>query len=148
MSENNYYMIITSPEDFEIDLKNNLSIIGLPDRNKRAAKNFAVGDKIVFYISKMSLFGGIAEVTGEYYYHKKKIWTDHYDLWPHRVSSKPLYLINDFNKMIFIKEIWDDLDFIKTKGSWGVYVQGSFRKLSKHEFKVILQNLKGKNTAT
>jgi hypothetical protein len=50
--------------------------------------------------------------------------------------------------MVFIKDVWEKLEFIKTKGSWGVYVQGSFRKLSKHDFKVILQSLDEKNRAT
>jgi predicted RNA-binding protein len=142
MIENNYYMIITSPDDFKIDLKNSLSMVGLPDKHKRSVKNFCVGDKIVFYISKMSLFGGIAEVNSEYFYNRKKIWTDPYDLWPHRVLTKPICFNCDFDKMIYIKDIWDNLDFIKSKDKWGVYVQGSFKKLSKHDFEVIFKKYK------
>jgi len=145
MNKKSYYMITTSVDDFKVDIKNKLSIIGLPDRNEKSIRKFDIGDKIIFYISKLSLFGGIAEVVSQYFYDRKQIWTDPYDLWPHRVFTKPIYLIDDFTKMIFVKDIWEELEFIKKKKKWGVYVQGSFKRLSEHDFEVVLRSFK-KNT--
>ena len=44
--------------------------------------------------------------------------------------------------MIYIKDIWDNLEFIKNKQKWGSQVQGSFRKISEHDYKVILKSIK------
>lgn len=136
--KNNYYMIITTANDFAIDLKNNFSIIGFPERNKNSVKKFKKGDKIVFYILKQFLFGGIAEITGDYFEdYKTQIWTDPYDKWPARIKAKPVYKLKDFNKMVYLKDIWDDLSFIKQKHKWGVYFQGSFKNLSQEDYKII-----------
>lgn len=135
--ENNYYMIITTQKDYSIDVKNNFNVVGFPERNKNSVKKFKKGDKIVFYVTKLSVFASIAEVTDEYFYDKNQIWGDEYDLWPHRIKCKPLHIIKDINLMIYIKDIWENLNFIKNKHKWGSQVQGSFRTLSEHDFKVI-----------
>jgi predicted RNA-binding protein len=140
----NYYMLITPPVDFQIDLENNLPIAGFPDRNANSVKKFKKGDRIVYYITKKYVFGAISEVTGEYYYDKSQVWSDWYNLWPHRVETKPIYKIDDFNEMIKIKNIWDDLNFIKQKKKWGVYVQGSFKYMDDHDYKIIEKEFKKK----
>lgn len=142
MSES-YYMIITTPNDFAIDLKNKFKILGFPERNKKSVQKFKKGDKVVFYVLGEYLFGGIAEVTGEYFYdNKNQIWTDPYDKWPSRINAKEIFLIEKFEDMVFLKDIWNDLSFVKQQKKWGVYFQGSFKKLSKEDYTVIENALK------
>ncbi|GAA0124413.1 EVE domain-containing protein [Clostridium sp. CTA-19] len=135
--ENNCYMIITTQKDYNIDVENNFNVVGFPERNKNSVKKFKKGDKIIFYLTKKSVFASVVEVTGEYFYDRKQIWNDEYDLWPHRINCKPLYVIKDVNMMVYIKDIWDNLQFIKNKHKWGSQVQGSYRSLSEHDFKII-----------
>lgn len=130
-------MIITTPKSYIVDIKNDFSIVGFPDRNRNSVKNFKIGDRIVFYVTKRSVFGTVAEVTSDYFYDTKEIWDEEFDFWPHRVKCKPIYTMTDFTKMVYIKDIWDNLTFIKNKHKWGSQVQGSFRKLSEHDFNVI-----------
>ena len=40
MGNRNYYMLITTPEDFEIDSENNYKIVGFPMRNCNFIKKF------------------------------------------------------------------------------------------------------------
>ena len=135
--EKKYYMIITTEKDYEIDVKNNFDIVGFPERNKNSVKKFKKEDKIIFYVTKKSVFASVVEVIGEYFYDRKQIWSDEYDLWPHRINCKPLYIIEDVNMRVYIKDIWENLSFIKNKHKWGSQVQGSYRILSEHDFKVI-----------
>lgn len=137
MRERNYYMIITTEKDYEIDVANNFNIVGFPDRNENSVKKFKKGDKIIFYVTKKSVFASIVEVTGEYFYSREQIWGDEYDLYPHRINCKPIYVLKDVNQRVYIKDIWDNLEFIKNKHKWGVYVQGSYRVMTEHDFKVI-----------
>lgn len=137
MIEEKFYMIITNEKDYKIDIENNFKVVGFPERNRKSVKNFKKGDKIIFYITKKSVFASIVEVTAEYFYEKKQIWNDEYDLYPHRINCEPLYVIEDHNLMVYIKDVWDDLDFIKNKTKWGSQVQGSFRNLTKNDYNII-----------
>ena len=137
MEEKNYYMIITTEKDYRIDVENKFEVVGFSERNKNSVKKFKKGDKIVFYIIKKSVFAAIVEITGEYFCDRKQIWNDEYDLWPHRINCEPINIIDDVNLMVYIKDIWDNLNFIKNKHKWGSQVQGSYRKLSEHDFIVI-----------
>lgn len=132
-----YYLIVTTEEDYKIDVENNFNILGFPERNKISVQRFKTGDKIIFYVTKKSVFPAVVEVTGEYFYDRKQIWNDEFDLWPHRINCKPIYVINDDELKVYIKDIWDDLEFIKQRKRWGVYFQGSYKILSRHDFDVI-----------
>ncbi|MFW5795118.1 MAG: EVE domain-containing protein [Bacillota bacterium] len=136
-SNDKHYFLITTPKDFEIDLRNKFSLAGFPERYKKSVKNFKSGDKIVYYIKGKYSFGAITEVVGDYHYDRTQIWNDWFNLFPVRIKTKPLYFFNKFENMISVKEIWDDLNFLKVKKKWGAYFQGSFRNLNKKDYKVI-----------
>ena len=137
MSTPKYYILVTSKDDFSIDIQNELNVIGLPHSKRATAQKLQIGDRLVFYISKLGAFGGIAEVTSDYYYSKEKIWSDEYDLWPHRVRSKSIFHFKNITKVISIKSIWDNITFIKNKHKWGCYFQGSLRSITKEDYQVI-----------
>ena len=142
----NYYMITTTEIDFEWDIENKFSCIGLPSRYKKTLISLEIGDKIVFYVSKQSKFMGIVEVEGDYFYSEEQIWDDPYDLWPCRRKTKPIIYKDSFEDGVYIKDIWDNLDLIKNKSKWGCQVQGSFRKLSDHDYLIIEKSLKKKES--
>lgn len=136
-SNKSYYMIITNEYDYECDLENEFRFLGFPDRNRTSVKNMNVGDRVIVYVSKKSVFMASVEIVGKYFYSEKRVWSDLYDLWPHRIHTKPLNAIDDVKKGVYIKEIWEDLSFIKNKHKWGSQVQGSFRKLTENDYNVI-----------
>ena len=143
----NYFMIITNRDDYKCDIKNKFQCVGFPARNELSARKMEIGDKIVFYVTKKSVFTAVVEVTGKYFFSQERIWSDYYDLWSHRVKTKPLTYIENVSDGVYIKDIWDDLEFIKNKHKWGSQVQGSFRYLNEHDFNVIYKYVKsrGKN---
>lgn len=140
----NYYLIITNEIDYEWDIENQFKCAGFPDRNKKSAKAMQQGDKIIYYVTKVSKFMAAVEVSGDYFYSEKQIWDDPYDLWPHRIATNPLKFIQNVADGIYIKDIWDDLNFIKNKIKWGSQVQGSFRKITEHDYNVIYSALNKK----
>lgn len=142
-----YYMIVTNEIDYEWDIDNQFACAGFPDRNKRALHQMEPGDKIIYYVTKHSKFMAITEVVGEYFYSEQPIWDDLYDLWPHRIHTKTMIFIEKCEEGVFIKDIWDNLEFIKNKTRWGSQVQGSFRKLSENDYHVIYEGIMKKKRA-
>lgn len=136
-------MVITTKDDYKCDIKNEFSCMGFPNRNENAVRKMKPGDKIIVYVIKKSVFMAALEVTGEYYYSEKTIWDDPYffDLWAHRVPTKPLCFIDDVKKGVYIKDIWDNLNFITNKNKWGSQVMGSFRKLTENDYNVIYNSI-------
>lgn len=132
-----YYMIITNRYDYECDIKNGFSCAGFPARNAKSARNMKPGDKLIFYVTKKSVFMAAVEVSGTYFYSQEQIWADPFDLWCHRVKTEPITYIEDVKDGVYIKDIWDNLELIKNKGKWGSQVQGSFRQISEHDYNVI-----------
>lgn len=139
-----YYLIITTCIDYEWDVDNKFACIGFPARNRKSVSAMTKGDKIAFYVTGESKFMATAEVTGGYFYSESRIWDDEFELYPHRIHSKPCFYIQNIEDGIYIKDIWDDLEFITNHHKWGSCVQGSLRKLSQHDFEVIEKNIKRK----
>ena len=139
----NYYLIITTKEDYMLDIKNEFKCAGFPDRNEASVKKMMPGDKIIYYVMKQSRFCAAVEVTGTYFYSRIQIWSDFLDLWTNRIPTKPIIYRKSYYEGVYIKDIWDNLDMITNKGKWGSQVMGSFKKLSEHDFNVILEALKG-----
>ncbi|MBQ3546744.1 MAG: hypothetical protein IJA34_17435 [Lachnospiraceae bacterium] len=138
----NYYMNFTNEIDYEWDSDNQFSCAGFPERNKKSLQQMEISDKIIYCVTKQSKFMAAVEVVGEYFYSEKPIWDDLYELWPHRIHTKPITYIDDFAEGVYIKDIWDGLEFIKNKVKWESQVQGSFRCLSEHDYNVIYQRIR------
>jgi predicted RNA-binding protein len=142
--ERQYYILITKPDDYKIDVKNMFSFAGFPERHENTLKKMKNGDRIVYYITGKYSFGAITEVNGKYYYDDDQVWSDWFYLYPSRIKTKPIYIINNFSNMVFIKNIWDQLEFIKNKKKWGAYFQGSLKHLNKRDYKVIEKHIRRK----
>lgn len=157
MNKNDYYLIITTIDDYEIDIENGFKFLGFPYRNKSSVNNFEVGNHIIMYLSKISSFAAELEVCGEAFYDDSQVWNDYLETYPCRIPCKviryaPLPKHDDYDfkpkhfpkikeQMVFIKDIWDNLDLISNKGKWGSQLMGSFRKISEHDFMVISEAL-------
>lgn len=140
----NYYMILTSVSDYACDVKNKFKFAGFPDRYRNSIAKMKKGDKIIYYVTRVSTFCAVVEVTGESYYSKTEVWDDMLDPCARRVPTKPILYKVDANDGVKIKSILNDLDIIVNKICWGVNLSGSYRKLSKHDYELIYDLLNKK----
>lgn len=140
----NYYMIITNLDDYYIDYDNDFQFIGFPKRNKKSVQTMKPGDKVVFYVTKKSVFMASVEIIGKYFFSTTQYWSDEFDVWPHRIKTKPLVAIDYESQGVHIKEIWDNLEFIVNKKKWGSQVMGSFRRITEHDYDIITKSITNK----
>lgn len=70
-----------------------------------------------------------------------------------KIGDKIIYYVTKQSKFMAAVEvvggyfyseepIWDGLGFIRNKVKWGSQVQGSFRRLSEHDYNVIYQKIR------
>jgi len=125
-----YYIITTSPENFEIDKEGSkFTVQGLKDKHKKTAQKWRPGDRIIYYINKIGKFGAIAEIKSGYYRDETKIWTEDDQLWPTRAKSKPVIIL-DKDEFLDARKYVDKLSFIKDKFS-PEYWESCISKFSK-----------------
>lgn len=134
----NYWLITTSPENFKVDKETSgFTVQGLKERQKKTVMKFRPGDKVIYYVNRISKLGAIATITSEYYYdNKTKIWTDEDEIWPSRAKSKPEIVLED-DELLDIKRLIKQLAFIKDKDHWSLFVRGSVRHIPEEDYLLI-----------
>jgi predicted RNA-binding protein len=133
-----YWLITTSPENFKADKETSgFSVQGLKERHKKMVMKFQPGDKVVYYINRISKFGAIATITSGYYHDdQSRIWTDQDEIWPSRAKSKPEIVLED-DELLDIKKLTKQLSFIRDKENWSLFVRGSIRPIPEEDYLLI-----------
>ena len=137
-----YWLIVTSPENFRHDRENlKFKYQGVPHRFRKQVQKMQIVDRVVLYIMKLQKFGATETITGDYFYDTSKLWTDEDEMWPARIPSKPNIVLED-DELIDAKKLVPDSSFIKKKDIWGVYFQGSIKTLPEEDFRLIESEMK------
>ena len=68
------WILTGSLENFRINLERGFDVIGFKERRRRQAEEFEPGDEIVFYVTGVQAFGGIARVKSEMFEDRTRIW--------------------------------------------------------------------------
>ena len=74
MPSKNYWMLVSSAENFEISRRRGFDVAGMKSRHEKKAMEVKPGDKVIFYLTKVMAFGATAEVTSTYRVEKSTIW--------------------------------------------------------------------------
>ena len=138
----NYWMVVTSIENFRLDReKLGFKLQGIPHRYRKQVQKMANGDRVVYYIMKIQKFGATATIAGDYYEDSSKVWIDDDEMWPSRRASEANIVLND-DELIDAKKLVPNLKFIEKKDRWGVYFQGSIKTIPEEDFKLIESEMK------
>ena len=75
------WILTGSLENFRINVERGFDLIGFKERRRLQAEEFEPGDEIVFYVTGVQAFGGIARVTSE-------MFEDTTPIWPQRTQEE------------------------------------------------------------
>jgi len=135
-----YWLIITSPENFEIDRQDNFSTEGFKNRIRRTVEQIQPGDKFVIYINRLQRIGAIVVATSGFYYDdRNKIWIEDDEIWPCRFKTQPELVLAE-DELLDVKKVVPLLSFITPKQkttTWGLAFQGSLRTIPEEDFSLI-----------
>ena len=129
-----YYIDLFSPDTYETFGKSDRLISGFRERQRNVASDIKPGDKFICYVTKISRWIGILEVTSTYFQDDKPIFYPVNDPFTIRFNVKDnVWLPLEHSIPVFDDICWNHLSFTKnlTKGSvgWTGMVRGSLRKL-------------------
>ncbi|MBI4688722.1 MAG: EVE domain-containing protein [Nitrospirae bacterium] len=136
-----YWLVVSTPENFRITRDTlNFKLLGLSNRYREKVYRMNIGDKIIFYISKIKKFGAIACVNGTSYRDKNEIWLAEKEKFPLRIPVENELLLTDA-ELELLESPFESLEFIKHKDSLKNYFRVSVREIGEKDFNILRQAL-------
>jgi EVE domain len=139
------WILTGSLENFRINVERGFDVIGFKERRRLQAREFEPGDEIVFYVTGVQAFGGIARVTSEMFEDREPIWpgtkkgrrrstaatntaAESREPYPWRVEAEPV-LILDEDRFVPAEELVDELEHVSKwpREHWHLAFQGQLR---------------------
>lgn len=123
-----YYLDLFSPETYEVFTASDQNISGFRIRQENAARRIQIGDRLVCYMTRLSRWIGVLEVTSEYFKDTSPLFYPSDDPFVIRFRVKPLAWLPK-EKAIPIRDnrVWSRLSFTKDYDINYAYWTGKFR---------------------
>jgi len=139
-----YYVNLFSPETYEAFTKSGQNISGFRVSQEHAARRIKIGDKFICYMTKLSRWVGILEVTSKYFQDASPIFYPADDPFTIRFKVKPLAWLPK-EKAIPIRniQIWETLSFTHghdiNSSTWTGKIRKSLQPLDEKDAKFLEQ---------
>ncbi len=140
----NYWMLVSSADNFEVSRNLEFSIQGMKSRHRKKAEKMAPGDRIVYYLTGIQQFGGTATITSEYFEDHKPIWSGKKkgEDYPFRVEIKPDVILAP-PQFVDAKSVVPEMEYPKRWPAehWHLAFQGNVHLLTESDFRLIEERL-------
>lgn len=135
----NYWMIVISPENFQIARDRSFDIVGLKAIHKRKVLRIQPGDRIVLYIWGIRCFAATVTVTSPLVEEDEPVWQQEgSSTLPFRIGITPNIVLKE-EQFIHANFIAPRMDFVRrwTPELWHLAFQGNLNLVSKYDFALI-----------
>ena len=137
------WIAVGSAENFELLRERGFDLAAFKSSRRKQSSDMQPGDRLVFYLTKVVQFGGIAEITSEAFEDETDIGLrsdskGESESYPYRVQTKPL-VIPEPGDYVDVREITDLLDKTRNFGpkKLGMAFRGNLHKISDADYRQI-----------
>jgi hypothetical protein len=138
------WIVVGSPENFEIARDRGFDMFGFKSSRRRESATMRPGDKLIFYLTGVMRFGGVATV-------KSEVFEDHTPVfktekkpgedYPWRVQTEPDRILNK-EQWLDVKEYADKLEMTSRRGEyWRLAFQGNLHQISDDDYQIISKDV-------
>jgi len=136
-----YWIVVGSEENMRIAEARGFDMFGFKSTRRAEVAGMKPGDRIIFYLTKIMKFGGIAEVTSDYYEDHEKVFSSEKkpkEDYPWRVKVKPVTVLTP-EQYLDVREIGPTLDYVKRwpPEHWRLAFQGNLHEIPESDYKRI-----------
>jgi predicted RNA-binding protein len=145
------WILTGSLENFRINVERGFDVIGMKERRRRQAAGFEPGDEIVFYVTGVQAFGGIASVRSEMFEDRTQIWPGKKgkpEAYPWRVEAEPVLILPE-DRFVPAEELAIELEHVRKwpPDHWHLAFQGQLRPIGAADADLLRERL-ASQTAT
>lgn len=142
-----YWMLIGTPENYDIMQKNGFNLCAMKARRKNYAQQVKPGDKVVFYLTKVQSFAGAAEFSSTFTEDHSKLFVSEKpkEDYPWRFKIKPEVMLKKEDS-IPAETLKDKLEYVKKWPSqhWKLAFQGNVHVIPEEDYQTIREALRDK----
>jgi hypothetical protein len=141
---NNFWMIVSNPDNFRITRNLGFTAQGLKAQHRRKVQRIAPGDRVLFYVSGARRFAATATATSSYVEDETSVWQNEGRAnWPYRIQIKPELVLDD-HQFIDANLLAPRLDYVKRwpPENWYMAFQGNLHLLPKNDFLLIEEEMR------
>jgi predicted RNA-binding protein len=140
-----YWIVVGSEDNMRIAEARGFDLFGFKSTRRREVAGMRPGDKLIFYLTGIMKFGGLAEVASEYFedhtpvFKAKKPGEDY----PFRVSVRPEIVLTP-DKYLDAKEIAPRMEYTKKwpPEHWRLAFQGNLHRIPQADYDLIVSQMK------
>ena len=135
----NFFLGLFTVESWREFKRHGGQVMGFNEKKATTVGRLQPGDRILCYLSKVSAFVGVMEVTGPSYLDRTPIWSD--GVFPVRLPVQVVVEL-PLAGAVPIRTLRGKLSFMPAKGTptgWTVYVRSSPRRWSDRDAKVVVK---------
>jgi hypothetical protein len=134
------WIVVGSPENFEIAKSRGFDMFGFKSTRRRETADMRPGDKLIFYLTGVMKFGGVATI-------KSEVFEDHTPVfksekkpgedYPFRVKTEPDRIL-DADQWLDVKDYATRLEMLRRRGDhWRLAFQGNLHKISDGDYALL-----------
>jgi hypothetical protein len=146
MTDGKTWILTGSLENFLINVERGFDVIGLKEGRRNQAAEFEAGDEVVFYVTGIKAFGGIARVRSTMFEDRTPIWPQGKkkkpEQYPWRVEAEPV-LVLDEDDFVPVESMLGELKHLDKWPAehWHLGFQGQLRTVSEADATLLHERL-------
>ncbi len=147
----NYWIVVGSEENMRIAEGRGFDLFGFKSSRRREVARMQPGDKLIFYLTKIMKFGGLAAITSEYFEDHTKLFKSDkkpQEDYPFRVNVKPEITLSP-EQYLDVKEIAPRMQYPKKwpPEHWRLAFQGNLHQIPQEDYDLIVSEMKAATAA-
>jgi predicted RNA-binding protein len=136
-----YWIVVGSEENMRIAEERGWDMFGFKSTRRSEVAGMKPGDRLIFYLTKIMKFGGIAEVVSDYYEDHEKVFRSEKkpkEDYPWRVKIKKVTVLTP-EQYLDVREIGPTMDYVKKwpPEHWRLAFQGNLHQIPESDYKLI-----------
>lgn len=139
-----YWMLVGTSENWDIMQKQGFNLCAMKSRRKNFAQQVRIGDKVVFYLTKIQSFAGTAEFASTFIEDHSKLFISEKqgEDYPWRFKIKPEIMLTK-EKSVPAETLKSKLGYVGKwpAAHWKLAFQGNVHIIPEADYKTIQQAL-------
>ncbi len=135
-----YWIVVGSEQNMRAAESRGFDIFGFKSTRRSEASKMKPGDKLIFYLTKLMKFGGLAEITSDYFEDHSKVFESEKkpgEDYPWRVNVKPVVVLRP-EQYLDVREIAPTMAFTERWGTnWRLAFQGNLHEIPESDYKML-----------
>ena len=132
--------------NFRINVERGFDVVGFKERRRNQAAQFEPGDEIVFYVTGVQAFGGIARVRSGMFEDRTPIWPQgkkkRPEDYPWRVEAEPVLVLEE-EDFVPAESLVEELEHLRKWPAehWHLGFQGQLRTVSEADATLLRERM-------